>query len=475
VTGTGAPATPPPGAGDGFARVSTGNAGADLILGGGFPVNSINIIMGEPGTGKTLFAQQLALHNAGPEYPVLYLTTLSEPLAKVVTYLQQSDFYDESKVGTSVHYEDLGAGLVEQGPAAVVTRLRAAIRELSPRIIVIDSFKAVHDLSSSVAEMRRFVADLAGLLTAYDTTTFLVGEYSEEEVARYPEFAAADAIVELARRKRSTSDERFVRVSKLRGGSYREGAHGFRISAGGLEFFPRLISPRFAREYSPQLERVSIGVPGLDAMLGGGLWRGTCTLVTGPTGSGKTTCAIQFCLEGVRRGEPVLYLNFQENPTQLARLVHSLSGGLSAQAERLWNGSYFSPVELQIDSLIGEIFALISEAGVRRVAVDGVGDLMLAAGDPQRVHDYLYALTQHFASKGVVSLLTFETGLGPYGVGDRLTEQLRFSGITDCMIVFDLQASDRLRRTGCVLKARNSAHDLAIREMEITATGLRIG
>jgi KaiC/GvpD/RAD55 family RecA-like ATPase len=100
---------------------------------------------------------------------------------------------------------------------------------------------------------------------------------------------------------------------------------------------------------------------------------------------------------------------------------------------------------------------------------------MLAAGDPQRVHDYLYALTQHFASKGVVSLLTFETGLGPYGVGDRLTEQLRFSGITDCMIVFDLQASDRLRRTGCVLKARNSAHDLAIREMEITATGLRIG
>src|SRR5262249_14780800 len=152
--------------------------GADAILGGGFPANSINIIMGAPGTGKTLFAQQLALRNADRERPVLYLTTLSEPLAKVVTYLQQLTFYDGSKIGVGVHYEDLSEALVEHGVGAVVSRVREAIMRLSPSIIVIDSFKAVHDLSTSVAEMRRFVADLAGLLTAYETTTFLVGEYS---------------------------------------------------------------------------------------------------------------------------------------------------------------------------------------------------------------------------------------------------------------------------------------------------------
>lgn len=456
-------------------RVTTGNAGADLILGGGFPANSINVIMGAPGTGKTLFAQQLALHNAGSDRPILYLTTLSEPLAKVVTYLQQTAFYDESKVGSSVLYEDLGSALVEQGIGALVSRVREAIRRSSPKIIIIDSFKAVHDLSTSTAEMRRVVSDLAGLLSAYETTTFLVGEYSEEEVARYPEFAVADAIVEFARRKRNSSDERYVRVSKLRGASYREGTHGFRITAAGLEFYPRLVSPDFPPDYNQKLERVSIGIEGLDRLLGGGLWRGNCALVAGPTGSGKTTCALQFCLEGIRQGEPILYLNFQENPTQLGQLIRSLGGDLPERSGPLWNTTYSSPVELQIDSLIGEAFTRIRQDGIQRVALDGIGDLLTASGDPQRVHDYLYALSQHLAQKRVSSLLTFETRMGLRERGDRLTDALRFSGLTDSIILFDIEQEESIRRTVCVLKARNSAHELALREMEITATGIRIG
>jgi circadian clock protein KaiC len=469
------PPTPSTQANEGLRRVRTGNPGADAILGGGFPANSINVIMGAPGTGKTLFAQQLALHNADSNRPVLYLTTLSEPLAKVVTYLQQLSFYDESKVGQAVLYEDLGAALMEHGIGALVSRVRAAIKDLSPSIIIIDSFKAVHDLSTSVADMRRFVADLGGLVTAYDTTTFLVGEYNDEEIARYPEFAVADGIVEFARRKRSSTDERYVRVSKLRGSSYREGLHGFRITAKGLEFYPRLISPEFPRDYAIATDRISTGVAGLDTMLGGGLYRGTCTLVAGPTGSGKTTTAIQFCLEGVRRGEPVLYMNFQENPAQLTRLVQTLAQGTDGQFSDLWHASYFSPVELQIDSLIGRSFELIRDAGIRRVVVDGVGDLLLAAGDPQRVHDYLYAFSQHMARNEVSSFLTYETGMSHLTRGASLTDELHFSALTDCIIFLALEATDRLRRSARVLKARNSSHDLAIREVEITAKGLRIG
>ena len=164
-------------------RISSGNREADRVLGGGFPSNSINILMGEPGTGKTLFAEQLLFANANGERPVLYLTTLSEPLSKVVTYLQLLPFYDESKLGTAVMYDDIGGLLATAGVSALVPRVREAILEFKPSIIVIDSFKAIHDLSPSVPDMRRLISELAGLLSAYDTTTFLVGEYREEDIS----------------------------------------------------------------------------------------------------------------------------------------------------------------------------------------------------------------------------------------------------------------------------------------------------
>ena len=455
-------------------RVSTGNADADAILGGGFPVNSINIIMGAPGTGKTLFVQQLALHNADAERPVLYFTTLSEPLSKVVTYLQSMSFYDDAKVGSGVLYQDLGSALLTEGLKAVVAQVREAIKQDSPHVIVIDSFKAVHDLASSAADMRRMVADLAGLLSAYDATTFLVGEYEGSEEARYPEFAITDGIIEFARYKETARDERYVRVSKLRGSGYREGLHGFRITGDGLEFFPRLVSPDFPPEYSASPDRISTGITGLDEMLGGGIWAGSSTMVLGPSGSGKTTAAVQFCLAGVRHGEPTLYLDFQENPTQLERLARSLSAAQAEGLGELWHAMYVSPVELQIDSLFGRALAVVRRHRIRRLVIDGVTDLLFASRDPYRVYDYLYALSQQLALSGVTSLFTYESGLSAGQTG-RVTEELQFSSLSDCIIMLNIEANGRMRRSLSVRKLRNGAHDLRIREFEITAAGLRVG
>src|SRR5690606_25988614 len=145
----------------GMPRISTGSPQADRILGGGFPANSINIVMGEPGTGKTLYAQQLVFHNAGGDRPILYLTTLSEPLAKVVRYLQAFDFFDESKLGTAVIYDEVGTELAEEGVAALVAKLRERIKTLGPKLIVIDSFKALHDTTPSQAATGRRVTHLA--------------------------------------------------------------------------------------------------------------------------------------------------------------------------------------------------------------------------------------------------------------------------------------------------------------------------
>jgi circadian clock protein KaiC len=158
--------------GEPFARISTGNAHADEILVGGFPANSISVVMGQPGTGKTVFAEQLVFPNAGGERPILSLTTLSEPLTKVVRYLQGFRFFDEAKLDGAVIYDDLGAEPTEQGIGVLVPRLKEAIKTVSPKIIAVDSFRAVHDLAPSVAGMRRIVFEVTGLLSAYGTTTW---------------------------------------------------------------------------------------------------------------------------------------------------------------------------------------------------------------------------------------------------------------------------------------------------------------
>ena len=140
-------------------------------------------------------------------------------------------------------------------------------------------------------------------------------------------------MVELARKKQGTRDERYLRVLKLRGSNYLEGLHAFRITRDGLDVFPRLTSPELPPTYAIKEARLSTGVPGLDKMLAGRRLGGQRHAALGPTGAGKTTLALQFVLEGLKRGEPGIYVNFQENPTQLARSIESLGWDM-AEAQR---------------------------------------------------------------------------------------------------------------------------------------------
>jgi circadian clock protein KaiC len=455
-------------------RISTGSAQADQILGGGFLKNSINIIMGQPGAGKTVFAEQLVFRNAGGDRPILYITTLSEPVSKVVRYLQRFEFYHEEYIGEAVTYEDLGPEISRDGIGALAPFLRENIHRLGPKIIVIDSFKALHDLAPSVPEMRQMLYELTGMLSAYAATVFLVGEYTDEHSRNLPEFAVADGIVQLLRKSQSTRDERFLRVIKLRGSAYLEGMHGFKITAAGLDVYPRLVTPEIPKSYQLLEQRISTGIGGLDKILDGGLWCGSTTLLAGTSGAGKTTMGLQFVLDGAKSGDPALYVHFHENPTRLARAIRNLG----ADPEQLKaSGSlslmYVSPVELQIDSLIVGLFRQVREQNIRRVVIDAVGDLVAAASDQERLHDYLYSLIQHFTVNGVTSMLAFETAGGITDTGAAAGG--RFSFMSDNLILLNLDNhSGTVRRTISVLKARGTAHDLGIHEFEIGAAGVRI-
>jgi circadian clock protein KaiC len=453
-----------------IARLETGNPELDGILGGGFPHNSLNVVMGHPGTGKTVFVEQLLFHNVREDRPSLFFTTLSEPLSKVVNYLQRFGFYDPDALGTSVVYEDLRSDLTERGPEIVVDRVSSAIREMGPHIIVIDSFKAIHDLIDTHAGRRRLVSDLSGLFAAYDTTVFLVGEYSGEDIPHAPEFAVADGILEFSRRGSANRDERFVRVLKLRGSAYLEGAHGFRISGDGLDVFPRLISPELPTDYDVEDDRIVSGVDGLDRMLSGGLRRGSSTVIVGPAGSGKTTLSILFAAAGVRLGEPALYVNLQENPTQLAHAIGSLGLDFSGLRENGLELLYASPVELQIDSLVVQVFRMVRREGIRRVVIDSLNELSLSASDLARFHDYLYALLQHLACEGVTTVLTLEGQLRR----DPLQGDLRIFSRVDSIIEVGVEIDGNPRRLIRVVKARGIDHDLGIHEMVIEAGGIRV-
>jgi circadian clock protein KaiC len=454
-------------------RLSTGNRELDEILDGGILENSVNIIMGEPGSGKTALAEAFMFANAGDEKrPILYFTTLSEPLDKVIKYLQQFQFFDAAEMGRSVLYEPLGAELAANGVSALLPRLKDAIKTLSPKVIVIDSFKAIHDLATSTQEMRLMLHEVAGLLAAYSATVLLVGEYRHEDIANFPEFAVADGIIELARNPSGTRDERFLRVFKLRGSSYRQGSHAFDITQAGVLVYPRLVSPAEAASYKRDSSRAATGVPGLDLMLAGGFWTGSATLVAGPTGSGKTTMGIQFIVEGLRRGEHCLLVNFQENPTQLAHQIEEIDGKLDDDARSRLELLYYSAVELSIDKIIVSIFRALGRGAIRRVVIDALGDLAIAASDATRMHDYIYALVQHFAVIGVSSVFTLETD-PPIMSSD--VAHGRLSHMTDNIVFLDIRAKQGIiGRTLRIAKARGIAHDLQARELQIDAKGLRI-
>ncbi len=459
---------------DPLPRVSSGNDQLDAILGGGFPRNSMNIILGEPGSGKTILAERLIFANAkatDDPRPILYLTTLSEPLEKVVRYLQQFSFFDQDTLlSGAIRYESIAVELESQGVSALQPKLEEAIKTIAPKIIVIDSFKAIHDLTTSVAEMRRLLYEVSGLLSAYDTTAFFLGEYNEEQIPVFPEFSVADGMIELARKKHGTRDERYLRVLKLRGSNYQEGLHAFRITGDGLEVFPRLTSPITPLAYTPKDERLSTGVEGLDQMLAGGFWAGGATLLEGPTGAGKTTLALQFILDGVARGEPGLYVNFQENPTQLARSVHGLGVNITDAQHRGLHYLYASPVELQIDSILVELFRTIQDKDIKRVVVDSVGDLVGATSDLPRLYSYLYALMQHFVARRVACVLTQTTTSIPTPMEGQIC------ALSDAILRLDLGwEGHKAQRTVKVVKSRGTNHDLDVRNFRITGKGIEIG
>ena len=445
----------------------SGHEPLDSVLGGGLPANAISLIMGRPGSGKTILAQQYVFRNGREERPAVYFSTVSEPLEKIVRFGQSLDFFDTSAIGTSVFYEDLGATLNRAGLPGVGEHIARVVRERRPGLIVIDSFKALQAFAAGYGEFRKFLHELAGRLGAFPAATLWVGEYEDPEIAAMAEFAVADAIIDLTAERIGQRETRFLQVKKLRGSGFRSGQHAYRLTSGGLRLFPRLADTPSQQDYSLGRTRLSSGIPALDAMLADGYWPGASTLTAGPSGSGKTLMGLHFVVNGARNGEPGIIASLQENPTQLERVLRGFGWSLN---EPNVETMYRSPVDIYVDEWVCELMEVVDRTGARRVLIDSLADLRLAAGDGVRFLEFVYSLVQRFSRQGVSVMMTYEI---PDLFGASRLSDSAVSPLADNVVMLSyLRERGALGRTITVVKTRASRHDPEIRRFVIGPDGI---
>lgn len=457
-------------------RLPTGIAHLDAILGGGIPKYSTILIAGPPGTGKTVLTHQVVFHNATPEHPALIITTLSEPLARMVQFMQQFAFFDTSQIQQSVFYEDVGPWVLQGNVEAAMEAVLTRVKEIQPALLVIDSIKAFLDVAATSEALRRALYRLAATLATLPCTAFLVGEFVAD-FHHSPTASIVDGIIELRSQPLGVSERRTLQVHKLRGSTYVPGEHTYLITEQGIRLFPRFITPPKPVPHTISTERVPTGINGLDAMLHGGLLKGTSVLLAGDPGVGKTVTALHFLLNGAQMGDAGIYLSFQEDPYQLRYIARNFGFDVERlEQEGRVRFLYQSPVEINPDALALTLIQAVEHLNATRVVIDSIRDLEAGTyHDPYRFFNYVYSLVQWFKDRRVTVLLTSEIGT-MFGTDLTLTGY-GISHIADTLVVMRYAPTDRgVTRVMAVLAARGSAHSHEVREFRISeADGVVIG
>jgi circadian clock protein KaiC len=454
--------------------LTTGIPRLDPVLGGGLSSGDALLVVGEAGAGKTTFALQVAFHSAASGRPACFVSTTSESSSKLLAHARAYGFYDEALIGNGLFLLSVYP-LIEQGLDAVRAALEREVGEHGARVLVLDGLMTLHDLHPEPRELRRFLYELASMLWARGCTLLLTSSRSDPVgLHDYSEFTTADSLVRLAQRVEAGRSLRSLQVVKARGRTPLLGLHTLRLDRRGLAVFPRFESLERGREIPAVEGRVASGLPEFDAMVAGGLPAGSVTALAGSVGTGKTLFALQFLLEGARRGECGLLLSLRETEAELVRKARAFGLDLETPlAEGAVVVEHRSPVDLSVDEVVAALRESLDRVGCRRFALDGVAELVGSIPEEPRRAALMSVLSGLLRGRGVTAVIPAEVS---QVVGPELDlGRTPLAGLAQNLVLLRyVEYGGELYRILSFLKARDSDFDPSIRRYAIEPSGLRV-
>jgi circadian clock protein KaiC len=455
-------------------RVSSGIPGFDDLSLGGLPRSSTTLLSGTSGGGKTSFALAFLVNQ--PE-PGVLVTTERRPLdlirdaASFGWDLERLVAADRVRIVDAT--PDVGEQVLQTGAfelTGLLARILHAATSINARRLVIDSLDGVVAQFEHGAVMRNALLGLCLGLVDYDLTSILcaarIEDFGPISTHGVEEFVVDNVIV-LHNKLSEERRRRTVEIVKLRGAAHRQGARPMVIGPAGVEIVPVAAPELDARA---AVERISLGVPGIDEMCGGGVFRDSVVLVSGSTGSGKSLLAGAFAAAALAAGERSMIYSFEESAERLARNARSYGLELAPGAESLRVVARM-PERMSAEDMLVTMRREVEEFAPDRVALDNVTTLARAS-DPRVFREFIIALVNLLRRRGTSVLFT---GYPP-AVAAQLLEESHFSVIADAVILLRYyQREGEIRRCLTVLKLRGSRHDRNVREYTIGEAGLQVG
>jgi len=472
----------------------SGIPGLDKMLEGGIPDGHVVLIQGGAGSGKTMLSMQWLFKGWEEENdPGLYIA-VTETYEKAIKNLQNIGFFDESALNEgNIRFTDLrsitqimGWGekdVTKNDVEELINMIEELIEESGAKRLVIDSISALGYMIDDRELFRRFIFRLGTVLDTLGCTIFLTSEASEGKSPFAIEDFISDGIIHMEQVPGEQRLLRHLNVSKMRGVEYRSGKVAFKIDSGGITIYPKIPIDRELAKTKFEKRR-STGISGLDEMLGGGFPEGHNILLTGNTGTGKSTLGMEFLREGLYNGEICLFVNLEEPLEQVKKTAESHGWDFerySHEEEGLLK--FISPdlIDTFPDKFLYQIINTVDEHDVERVFIDSVSSLPSAGMSEDKLRETLLQLNSALKKRGITSVMTFLSSSmfssgGEASLGETSASDLRLSSLTDGIILLRyIERDNTVGKVINVLKMRGIEHSKDIREFTIDENGINIG